>query len=133
MTRIISVAFLLALSACQSEVIDNTVAPPTGPVVSFSESVLPLLTSSCGGSGCHVGESFSGVRLDSFGAIRSSLGAQYGVVVVQPSDVAGSPIVDKISTSTPEFGVRMPFGRAPLSGEQIGIIRTWIEEGAKDN
>ena len=47
-------------------------------------------------------------------------------------DVDASPLIDKIEVN-PQFGVRMPNGRQPLSGEEIGLIREWIGDGAEDN
>jgi len=100
--------------------------------VSFSDDILPIFGASCSGSGCHVGETTNGVRLDSYEQVTGSVGLQYGGSIVVPGDAAASPIVDKISAN-PEFGVRMPFGRAPLSALQIDLIKSWIDGGASDN
>lgn len=128
----LAVTLFLLLAACQSEKIDNTIGlDPDGPV-SFSVDVLPLLTASCGGSGCHVGQRTSGVELTNYDRIMTSVGDQYGRAIVVPHDAANSPLVDKIRPQ-PDVGLRMPFGRAPLTADQIARIEAWIEEGARNN
>jgi len=128
----VAVATSLLLFSCQSEKIDNTVIGPGGPV-SFAQDIEPLLTTACAGSGCHVGETTSGVNLSNYQQIINSLGDQYGERIVDPGNAADSPIVDKISTQLPRFGERMPLGGTPLSGTQIAQIRDWIDGGALDN
>ena len=130
---LVSAAILLS-AGCRDTLIDNTDPLDDAPTenVSFEQDVLPIFAGSCSGVGCHVGETTNGVRLDSHERVTSSIGLQYGGPIVVPGDAAASPIVDKI-TPNPEFGVRMPFGRAPLPAAQIELIRTWIDEGANDN
>lgn len=120
--------------ACRDTVVDNSdqMTPPPQEEISFADDVLPIFGASCSGSGCHVGERTNGVRLDSYEQVTSSVGLQYGSPIVEPGNAADSPIIDKI-TPNPQFGVRMPFGRAPLSALQIDLIRTWIDDGADDN
>jgi hypothetical protein len=102
--------------------------PPSEPTFSNVEDIF---NSSCGGSGCHIGERTNGVRLDSYNNVTESEGAQYGELVVQANDADGSPLVDKIEPS-PEHGQRMPVG-GTLSDNQISLIREWIDEGAQNN
>ncbi|HEX6982242.1 MAG TPA: c-type cytochrome domain-containing protein [Balneolaceae bacterium] len=103
--------------------------PPAEPTFT---NVLDIFNSSCGGSGCHIGESTNGVRLDSYDAIMSSEGTQYGGPIVIEGEPDNSPLVDKIEED-PRFGARMPKGGTPLSNEQITLIRDWIAEGAQNN
>lgn len=119
-------------SACQSEQIDNTTLVDPGTDVSFSADVQPILTSSCGGAGCHIDQTTNGVNLSSYDQVISSVGLQYNQRIVIPGDGAGSPLVDKLGPR-PEFGTRMPQNAAPLSNDQIALIRAWIDEGALDN
>jgi len=130
---LIFVVLFLFMAGCRDTLIDNTdSSTPPQEEISFNEDILPIIGASCSGSGCHVGETTNGVRLDSYEQVTSSTGLQYGSLIVVPGDAAASPIVDKISAN-PEFGVRMPFGRAPLSARQIDLIKSWIDEGADDN
>ncbi len=133
-------AALLLVAACDS----NTVEPDTGgngggggggggdDGVSFSSAVLPIFQSSCSGSGCHAPGGTSGVNLSTWGDVTGSEGAQYGTRVVVAGSAAASPLVEKLGAS-PRFGSRMPLGASPLSSAQVTTIRTWIDEGAKNN
>lgn len=128
----IVIAVLVLLTACQSRKIDNSMlVEPEGPI-SFAEDVQPIFTTSCGGAACHIDRRTSGVRLSTYQQVISSVGVQYGQEIVVPGDAEASPLMDKLRPS-PAFGVRMPNGRAPLSNEQIALIRVWINEGALNN
>lgn len=102
--------------------------PPAEPTFS---NVLEIFNNNCGDSSCHIGGRTSGVQLDSYENVTESEGVQYGELVVQPNDAAGSPLVDKIEPS-PDEGQRMPVG-GTLSDNQISLIREWIDEGAQNN
>lgn len=128
----LALAAVCLAMACQSKKIDNSmiVEPVTG--VSFADDVHPILTNACGGSGCHVGEATSGVELTTYSTLMNSFSLQYGKNIVIPNDGAGSPLVDKISPQ-PRSGSRMPLVGAPLTSEQVALIRNWIDEGAANN
>ncbi len=122
----------LVFAGCQREVLDNsTLVDVQG--VSYSAEVQPILTNSCGGSGCHLGnDQTSGVNLSTYQQVIGSIGEGYNGPIVISGDGANSPLVDKLG-SRPRLGSRMPDGRAALSTTQIALIRTWIDEGAQDN
>lgn len=103
---------------------------PTEPTFT---NVQEIFESSCGGTNCHINNRRSGVRLDSYDNVTSSEGDQYGKLVVQEGDAANSPLVDKIESSNPEHGERMPPGGPFLSSDDIDLIKEWINEGAKNN
>ena len=122
----------LAIAGCRSTVVGPPdIVEPTETVL-FSSDIFPILDNNCALDGGHAGSGTNGVRLGSYAAATSSFGLQYRELVIRPFDADGSPIVDKIS-GIPEFGVRMPFGRTPLTADQIGLIRAWINQGARDN
>ena len=121
-----------AATGCRSNVVGAPEIIEPDEVVSFSAQVSPIFASSCALSGCHAGTGTNGVRLGSYGEILSSVGQQYEALVIQPFNADGSPVVDKIS-GVPQFGERMPFGGPYLSEEEIGLIRAWINQGARDN
>ena len=123
---------LIAASGCQSKLIDNSGTIVEVEMVSFSDDVLPIFMSSCGGSGCHINEAASGVELTTFQAAINSEGASYGRRVIDPGNDTGSPLVEKLFPS-PDFGSQMPIGAPALSTDQVTTIRTWIREGALDN
>lgn len=49
---------------------------------------------------------------------------------VLPNNPDDSYLVRKVEGGPDIVGGRMPLGRAPLSAEQIGMIRSWISAGA---
>lgn len=105
----------------------------TPPEPTFS-NVQSIFNSSCATSGCHDSSTEqNGVNLTSYGDVMNSVGQQYGENVVQAEDAAGSPLVDKIESSNPEFGQRMPPNGPYLSNDDIDLIKEWINEGAEDN
>jgi hypothetical protein len=106
--------------------------------VSYKNDVAPLLAKHC--MPCHAEESAnkSDLFLDSHALLMK--GGKHGAAVV-PGKPDESDLVLKLS-AYPPFGDRMPlFPRrklimAPpvyLSKEEVGVIRKWIEEGAKGN
>ena len=110
---------------------DNNGELPPSPNPTFS-NVQIIFSNSCGGSNCHIGERTNGVRLDGYTNVVESEGTRYGRKVIQPNDANGSPLVDKIEPN-PQFGLRMPRNRSPLSSDEISLIREWIDAGAMDN
>jgi hypothetical protein len=96
-------------------------------------NVQTIFNNSCSGSGCHINERTNGVRLDSYDNAINSVGTQYGTEVIVPGEPGNSPLIDKISNDDPEFGDRMPEGRAALSDDKIALIREWIDQGAQNN
>ena len=128
----LSCTALFFLTGCNYDKIDNSLVVAPGDPVLFSQDVLPIFLSSCSGSGCHIGSQTSGVNLTTYSSIINSVGLQYNGRIVIPGNAANSPIINKV-LSQPTNGSRMPLGRTPLSGNQITIIRTWIDEGAENN
>jgi hypothetical protein len=128
-------ALLLAFGFALQSCVNNTDESPTEVImpenVSYANEVQPIFNQSCGGSACHVGGSASGADLSSYSATMSSQGIQYANLVVA-GDADASGLVDKIEPS-PQSGSRMPLGAPALSNEEILIIRTWVDEGARDN
>lgn len=95
------------------------------------DNVSQIFTSACGD--CHTGSQESGVRLNTYDNVINSVGDQYGTNVVIPGSADTSPLIDKIASSNPTSGVRMPEGGPYLSNERINQIRTWINNGANND
>jgi len=60
-------------------------------------------------------------------------GSQTGLVRVVPGNPTGSFMFIKLALTAafdPRYGLRMPSGQAPLSGQQIQLISDWITQGA---
>lgn len=133
-------SFQLLLTCCVLSILvvscgDSSTGPDNGeeepPLEPTFSNVLHIFEDNC--ASCHVGSRTSGVRLDSYDSVIGSVGEQYGEEVVQPGNAAGSPLVDKIESSNPEHGERMPQGQSPLSADQIALIKEWINDGAENN
>ncbi|QDT35635.1 PSD1 and planctomycete cytochrome C domain-containing protein [Thalassoglobus polymorphus] len=109
--QLLSVAVLCNLSALHAE-------------ESYEHEIKPLLKTKCWA--CHGAlKQESGLRLDSGALILE--GGESGKAVV-PGDSEASLLIERIS-SHHEFE-RMPPEGEPLTQKQIGLIRTWIDDGA---
>ena len=98
--------------------------------VSFEKDILPLFERSC--TKCHGPEKQKGkLRLDSREAVLR--GAEDGKKVVKPGNSAKSQIVLNVAHATDDEDEWMPpEGKAePLTAEEIGLLRAWIDQGAR--
>ena len=105
---------------------ETTATAPAAGTVSFSQRVLPILTS-YGCPGCHGGT--SGLTVTTVASLMA--GGVHGPAVV-PGNADGSNLVKKILPSPP-FGVQMPQGGPYMPDSLVQVIKTWINEGAKNN
>ncbi len=55
------------------------------------------------------------------------------LTLVVPGDSASSLLVNKIESSNPQVGVRMPLFGLALSQSEINLIKNWIDQGALNN
>ncbi len=95
-----------------------------------------IFTPSCASAGCHSGSNPpDGLLLtagDSWSNIVNVDAVQMNLKRIEPGDPDNSYLVRKVEGS----GIvanRMPLGRAPLSQDQIDLIRQWVLDGAADN
>ena len=98
--------------------------PPAATVkVDYEKDVQPLLAQKC--YSCH-GETAqqSGLRLDRRQA--AFRGGDYGPVIIV-GDSAKSKLIHRVANG--DGGLQMP-PSGPLSDEEIGILRAWIDQGA---
>ncbi len=106
-----------------------TASDKTG--VTYATDIKPILDRSC--TKCHDGEKPKGkLHLDSLAGVLK--GGEDGKVVV-PGDGAGSMLVQNVAhAGDPDDYMPPPRNKAgigPLTKEQIGLIRAWIDQGAK--
>jgi hypothetical protein len=95
-----------------------------GAPVDYDRQVKPLLKDRC--YACHGAlKQKARLRLDSGAAIRR--GGVSGAAV-QVGKGEESLLIDRVNEDDPKH--RMPPKGAPLSDEQIGILRGWIDQGA---
>jgi len=98
--------------------------PPGAKVtIDYTEHVKPILAAKC--FGCHgAKQQQSGLRLDlRQNALR---GGDYGTVI-EPGNSAKSKLILRVTG--PDAGLQMP-PTGPLTSEEIGILRAWIDQGA---
>src|SRR5215831_18288394 len=94
--------------------------------VHFSRDVRPILNQNC--MSCHGGvRQKNGV---SFLFREEALGTgKSGKRTIVPGKPDESELIARVTSSDPE--ARMPYHAAPLSPQQIEVLRRWIKEGAK--
>ena len=112
---------------------DNTQADdakPTDstPPVSYYEQVRPILQARC--NGCHQPAKPSAEYvMTAFDRLLE--GGESGLAAIVPREPDESYLVEQI---TPVGGTAaMPRGKKPLSDAERQLIRTWIEQGARDD
>jgi hypothetical protein len=98
----------------------------TGDEVHFSRDVRPILNQNC--MPCHGGvRQKNGV---SFLFREEALGTgKSGKRTIVPGSPDESELIARVTSSDPE--IRMPYHTAPLSPQQINVLRRWIKQGAK--
>ena len=124
----LSFAIALLVGATQTATADNApkLPPPAQRPVDYTNDVLPILEGRC--FKCHgPKKQEGGFRLDDAAAAKK--GGDTGGDVV-PGDSAKSLLILAVAGATDAVS-RMPESGEPLSDEQIGILRAWIDQGAK--
>jgi hypothetical protein len=129
---------MLALSlgsahGAEKNAVDVSKLPPASDKtgVTYATDIKPILDKSC--IKCHGAERPKArLRLDSLeGALK---GGEDGKVVL-PGNSAGSMLVHCVAhASNPDIYMPPPRNKAniaPLTKEQIGLVRAWIDQGAK--
>ena len=98
---------------------------PANRKVDFAKDIQPLLANNC--YECHGSEKQKGaLRLDQKEAALK--GGDTGPILVAGKSVES--LLIQVVTGTKEDIARMPKKRDPLTDEQIGILRAWIDQGA---
>jgi len=116
---------LAFIGSCQKEYY----VPPTSPsVVSYEKDIQPIFDASCTNSGCHIpGGIFSKLDLSpgvSYNMLLNGTGSS-GLDYVVAKDPDISDLYAKVNTG----GSMNSF----LNAGDIGLIKQWIEEGAKSD
>ncbi len=116
-------AALLVFTVCLAFA-DTKLPPPADRKIDFEKDVQPLLEQKC--YSCHGEEAQqSGLRLDHRQpALR---GGDYGPVIIVGKS-AESKLIRRLVNG--DGGLQMP-PTGPLSDEEIGILRAWIDQGAE--
>ncbi len=121
----------LALAAgatlLEAAAVDTSKLPPaSSQTVDYAQGVQPLFERNC--YSCHGPEKQKGgLRLDNKeSALR---GGDTYAPALKPGDSAGSPLIHLVAGLVTD--TRMPPKGEPLTDEQIGLLRAWIDQGAK--
>jgi hypothetical protein len=125
---LVAMMFVLAASRGAAEEPAGKLPPPAGRQVDFAANIWPLLRKNC--FSCHGAEhQEGGLRLDE--RKRALEGGDAGAEIV-PGKSSESRLVRVIAGIDEEYG-RMPPDEkgSPLSAEEIGLVRAWIDQGAK--
>ena len=120
-TRPAIAGLLLAICALQTDL----TSAADGRRVSFNRYIRPLLSDRC--MSCHGPD--EGQRK---GDLRLDLRDEAVGHVIEPGDADGSELLNRLITDDPKL--RMPpasSGRKPMTSDEIGLIRRWIEQGAE--
>ncbi len=126
-------AFLLAIAAIAQDAQPAATLPPasTKTGLSYVTDIKPIFDASC--VNCHSSakkKPKAGLVLDSLdGALKGSKDGK----VINPGDSAKSQLVLSIAHIGDDDDTFMPKGKDAhkLSDDQIGLIRAWIDQGAK--
>ena len=124
--------WLLAAALCAWSVgasaapLDLSKLPPSASrPVDFAKDIQPLFAKAC--YGCHGPEKQkSGFRLDSKSAAIK--GGENYTPAIKPGSSAESPLIHLVAGLVPDQ--KMPAKGDPLTPEQIGLLRAWIDQGA---
>ena len=94
--------------------------------VDFARDIQPIFTRAC--FSCHGAEKQKGgYRLDSPAAALR--GGETYSPAIKPGDSAGSPLIRLVAGLVPD--TQMPAKGDPLTATEIGLLRAWIDQGAK--
>ena len=121
----LAAALLTAAAGAAPAPVDPSRLPPAAArKIDFVKDVQPILAASC--HRCHGPEKEKGgLRLD---AKSVALAGGTSGPVILPGDGAASPLIHLVSGLDPKL--KMPAEGDPLTAEQVGILRAWIDQGA---
>jgi hypothetical protein len=124
--------FGLAIAAAAQDAAGTLPPTSTKQGVTYATDIKTILDASC--VKCHSGDKPKAhLKLDTLeGALKGSKGGK----ILTPGDSANSLIVKSAAHLTHDQETWMPplknkAGIKPLTPEQIGLIRAWIDQGAK--
>ncbi|MEJ7677664.1 MAG: c-type cytochrome domain-containing protein [Segetibacter sp.] len=128
----ISGLLFIYVSSCKDKNDNNSV---TGPkeIISYNFEVRPILSDKC--FNCHgpdANKREAGLRLDIAAEAYKALQEHPRAHALVPGDPALSELFVRVSTT--DTAIRMPPPTSnipPLSETEIGVIKKWIEQGAK--
>jgi mono/diheme cytochrome c family protein len=139
LTTILMLSALLAGSACSTDGKTSTPASSTpSSGVSYSRDIQPIFNNYC--VVCHQGAGQAGLGLEPNVSYSKLVGVPSTQSATQLLVKAGAPdqsyLLAKLKGTQVQAGgsgAQMPYGAAPLSQSQIGLVQQWIAAGAPNN
>jgi mono/diheme cytochrome c family protein len=133
LTFALAVPLGLALTATADDATPGTLPPAADKQgVTYAGDIKPIFDNSC--VKCHSGDKPKGhLKLDSLaGALKGGKDGK----VIRAGDSAKSMLVQAVAHLSKDDDDWMPplhnrAGIGPLTPEQIGLLRAWIDQGAK--
>lgn len=133
-TVALTAVFGLSLTAVAADPAGALPPASTKPGVTYATDIKAILDASC--VKCHSGDKAKArLKLDSLeGALAGGRGGKDKIIT--PGDSAKSLMVQSVAHMTKDHDQWMPplknkANIGPLTPEQIGLIRAWIDQGAK--
>jgi mono/diheme cytochrome c family protein len=109
--------------------VDTSKLPPASSQkgVTYAKDIKPLFEASC--FKCHGSEKQKGkLRLDSLEAVLK--GGEEGKIL-KAGDSANSGVIHAIARLDEDSAMPPAEKGKPLTAEQVGLVRAWIDQGAK--
>ena len=128
-TTVIALGLSLAVASAADKKVDTSKLPPASSQkdVTYVKDIKPMFEQSC--FKCHGAEKQKGkLRLDSLEAVLK--GGEDGKIL-KPGDSANSDIVHAIARLDDDSAMPPADKGKPLTKDQIGLVRAWIDQGAK--
>jgi cytochrome c553 len=119
----------LALAAGAQAVEESKLPPPAQkPGLTFEKDIKTIFAATC--TQCHgMEKQKSGVRLDSLDAVLKS---KKGRAIIPGKSAESQVVISAARASNNPDENMPPKGKGePLTKEQVGMIRAWIDQGAK--
>ena len=118
-------AACVAGAAPPAEIDESKLPPPAKVQIDFSRDIKPILTNAC--YRCHAGEKPKSHFL--LTSRETALkGGNEGVDIL-PGQSAKSPLIHYVSRLVPDMEMPPEGKGAPLTAEEIGLLRAWIDQG----
>jgi hypothetical protein len=127
----LSVCLIILVYSCNPKESDQ-LNLEMGEQISYNFHIRPILSDNC--FACHgpdANKQEAGLRLDVEEAAYSALKESPGKFAIIPNDVNGSELYHRIVNTDPNELMPPPESNLSLTEEEIGLIKKWIEQGAK--
>ncbi len=102
--------------------------PETAGVVDFNRDIRPVLANKC--MACHGPDENEREADLNLLSEESAKRDRDGYAVIKPGDSGSSELLKRILTDDPDLKMPPPELGKPLSSEEIGLLKRWIDSGA---